>query len=90
MGARLGGMVVGVGDSVSTGNVIRIEDFNDPDNAYSMIDMWKSDGSDVYQNAMVWAQQTTIRLTAPLANVSGVVYMGYFPLGSVVQSNGDT
>lgn len=55
MGARLGGMVVGVGDSTTTGNVIRIEDFNDPDNAYSMIDMWKSDGSDVYQNAMIWA-----------------------------------
>lgn len=39
-----------------------------------MVDIWKSDGSNVYENAMIWAEEIKVVMNAPLANASGVVY----------------
>lgn len=48
MSARLGGLIVGVTDVTTAINFIKLEDFADADNAYSMIDIYQSDGSNVY------------------------------------------
>lgn len=55
-----------------------------------MTDVWKSDGSDIYVNAMVWAQSLELVLNGPLANASGTVYMGYLPFGSLLSSDSVT
>jgi hypothetical protein len=55
-----------------------------------MVDVWKSDGSNVYQNAMIWAESLTVVLNGPLANSSGVVYMGYFPIGSLLNTDSES
>lgn len=65
------------------GNFIRPDDLDDADGSYSMVDIYKSDGSDIYTNAMIWAHEIDIVLNGPLANLSGVVYKGFFPFGSL-------
>jgi hypothetical protein len=90
LNGRCAGFITGVGNDLEADNVVRIADFEDTEQAYTMIDIYKSDGSNVYQNSMIWAESYTIALNGPLANSSGVAYMGYFPLGSILQSNGST
>lgn len=90
LAGRASGVCIGQTNSLNVANFVRIADFVDVDGAYSMVDVWKSDGTGIFSNAMIWAHEMDIVLNGPLANTSGVVYCGHFPFGSLLSSNSET
>jgi len=54
------------------------------DEAYSMSDIYGSQGTSIANNAFIWASELSMILEAPRADVSGSVSYGHFPLSSLV------
>jgi len=52
--------------------------------------LYGGDGSDIYNNAMVWASRLAIQLTGPESELSGTVKYGYFPVGSMFDDDQPT
>lgn len=90
MSARSSGIVAGITDITTEENFVRIQDFGQVSQGFSMIDIWKSDGSTIFQNSMVWAHEVKVVMNGPLANASGVAYMGYFPFGALLGTDNST
>jgi hypothetical protein len=81
--SKLAGLIIVQTDELDTGEILRFADFDDIKDAYTMSDLYGSNGSDVYNNAMIWASRIEGQTVGPQANLAGVAKYGFFNIGSM-------